>query len=110
MNEFSIEITPEASASQETGEASFWGTIMEQASDQISAKNDGDPDLLAVSAVAEIEKLMGELLSARDYLTAEAERVKRENARLGNLSRTALASVHIISDNLSKWRENDKAA
>jgi hypothetical protein len=53
---------------------------------------------------------MGELLSARDYLNVEAERVKRENARLKHLSKTALASVHIISENLSKWRENGKPA
>jgi hypothetical protein len=71
---------------------------------------DSDAGVLAASAVAEIDKLMSDLVSAREYLSAEAERVRRETARLRSLSKTAVASVQIISDNLSKWRQNGKQA
>ncbi len=92
-------------------DSEFWGQVLDKAGIEEPAKaNDGDADALANSAVAEIDKLMGDLVSARDYLVAEAERIKRETARLRNLSKTAVASVHIISDNLSKWRENGKQA
>jgi hypothetical protein len=88
-----------------------WGTVLDKViSEELAKPNDSDPEVLAVTAVTEIDKLMGELASARDYLKAESERIKRENTRLKTLSKTALASVHIISDNLSKWRGNEKEA
>ena len=60
--------------------------------------------------MAEIDRLINDLASAREYLTAEAERVKRETARLNNISKTAMASAHIISDNFRKWQQNAKQA
>jgi hypothetical protein len=54
--------------------------------------------------------LMGDLRSARDYLKQEAERIQQETAQLRNLSKSALASVHLISGNLSKWRGGDQKA
>ena len=63
-------------------------------------------DALAAGAasVAEIEKLMAELLVARDYLHAEGERVRRLNANYLHLAQTASASVQVIAESLSKWR------
>jgi DNA repair ATPase RecN len=58
------------------------------------------------ASVAEIEKLMAELQAARDYLEAEGERLRREEARYAHLTQTALASVKIISEGMDKWREN----
>lgn len=58
------------------------------------------------ASVAEIEKLMAELQAARDYLQAEGERLRREEARYAHLTQTALASVKIISESMDKWREN----
>jgi predicted PilT family ATPase len=98
-------------ASPETGEDEFWGQVLEKVTtEQLAPGTDSESEALATSAVAEIDKLMSELVSARDYLMAEADRIKRETARLKNLSKTAVASVHIISDNLSKWRENGRQA
>jgi hypothetical protein len=64
-------------------------------------------DYLAAGAasVNEIDKLMEELRAARDYLKTEGERLKREAARYSHLTRTALASVKVISENMDKWRE-----
>ena len=109
MNEPNDELNAQTALSEDTGEKQFWGLVVDRAVAEETGHN-AEPEALAASAVNEIERLMGELVSARDYLNAESERIKQENVRLKNLSRTALASVHIISDNLSKWRENGKAA
>jgi hypothetical protein len=53
---------------------------------------------------------MEDLRSARDYLKEEAERIQRETAQLKTMSKAALASVHLVSGNLSKWRDDQKAA
>jgi len=66
-------------------------------------------DILAVGAtsIADIEKLIEELQTARDYLKVEGERVRWLTARYAHLARTASASVKIIAENLGKWRSPD---
>ena len=63
-------------------------------------------DILAAGAtsIAEIEKLMAELQTARDYLEAEGERVRRLTTRYAHLTQTASASVKVIAESLGKWR------
>jgi hypothetical protein len=62
------------------------------------------------AAVADIEKLMAELLVARDYLQAEGERVRRINANYAHLAHTASASVKIIAESIGKWRTPDQVS
>ena len=66
-------------------------------------------DILAAEAtsVADINKLMEELLFAREYLQSEGERVRQMNARYAQLAQTASASVEIISETLAKWRNSE---
>jgi hypothetical protein len=68
-------------------------------------------DLLAAGAasLAEIEKLIEELLVARNYLKAEGERVQQLTARYAHLTKTASASVRMISESW-QWRAPDMAA
>ena len=63
-------------------------------------------DSLAAGAasIADIERLMAELLVARDYLQAEGERVRRVNVGYAHLAQTASASVKIIAESIGKWR------
>ena len=63
-------------------------------------------DILAAGAtsIAEIEKLMADLQTTRDYLEAEGERVRRLTTRYAHLTQTASASVKIIAESLGKWR------
>ena len=63
-------------------------------------------DSLAAGAasIADIERLIAELLVARDYLQAEGERVRRVNANYAHLAQTASASVKIIAESIGKWR------
>jgi hypothetical protein len=92
----------------ETGEGEFWGQFVDKTTEEFVEENDSGPQALAASAMAEIDRLMDDLASAREYLMAEAERVKRETTRLNNLSKTAMASAHIISDNFRKWQQSAK--
>jgi hypothetical protein len=59
---------------------------------------------VAASSIAEIEKLMGELQEARNFLQSEGERIQRETAHYTNLTQTASASVKIIFDTVHEWR------
>jgi hypothetical protein len=63
-------------------------------------------DILAAGAtsIADIEKLMEELQTARDYLEAEGECVRRLTTCYAHLTQTASASVKIIAESLGKWR------
>ena len=76
-----------------------------------NAAEPGD-DIVAAGAMSieEIEKLMEELRTARDYLRSEGERVRRINARYAHLTRTASASVKIIAESMGKWRTTEMEA
>jgi hypothetical protein len=95
---------------REKGEGQSFGPALNKTASKLFTGTETEPEFLAVSAVAEINKLMTELTSARNYLTAETERIRTETARLKNLSKSALASVDIISENLSKWNAKKEAA
>ena len=86
-------------------------TKPDQASPGGKQSNAPEPsgDIVAAGAisVAEIEKLMEEFGSARDYLKAEGERVRRINARYAHLTSTASASVKIIAESMGKWRTSE---
>jgi hypothetical protein len=64
----------------------------------------GDIIRAGTTSVTEIEKLMGELQAARDYLQIEGERLQREAARYAHLTQSALASVKMVSESMDKWR------
>jgi len=60
---------------------------------------------VGATSIAEIEKLIGELQEAKDFLQSEGERIERETARYTNLAQTASASVKIIFDTVQEWRK-----
>src|SRR6266446_880074 len=60
---------------------------------------------IGATSIAEIEKQIGELQEAKNFLQSEGERVRREAANYTNLTQMALASVKIISDTVARWRE-----
>ena len=60
---------------------------------------------VGASSIAQIEKLIGELHEARNLLESETERIQREIARYIKFTQMASASVRIISDTLSGWRQ-----
>jgi hypothetical protein len=60
---------------------------------------------IEVTSIAEIEKMIGELQAARDFLQCEGKRVQRETEHYTTLTQMASASVKIISDTVAGWRE-----
>ena len=58
-------------------------------------------------SIAEIERLMGELHAAREYLQSEGERIRRDAARYAHLTQSASSSVKMISESMEKWRKTD---
>ena len=60
---------------------------------------------LGTTSIAEIEKMIGGLQEARDFLQAEGERVQREAEHYSTLTQMASASIKIISDTVAKLRE-----
>jgi hypothetical protein len=60
---------------------------------------------IGATSIAEIEKMIGELHEAKDFLQSEGERVQRETEHYTNLTQMASASVKIISDTVAGWRE-----
>ena len=56
------------------------------------------------ASVMEIEKLISELQSLRDFLRNEGERVQREIAGYVQLSDAAMKSTKIIADSVAQWK------
>lgn len=60
---------------------------------------------VAGTSLQEIDNLIGELQSVRDYIASEGERVQREIATYAQLNHAAMTSTRIISDSMSKWKD-----
>jgi hypothetical protein len=60
---------------------------------------------IGATSIAEIEKMIGKLRAAKDFLQSEGERVQREAEHYTTLTEMASASVKIISDTVAGWRE-----
>jgi hypothetical protein len=80
------------------------------AAEMIEPEHFDDPLQAGAMSIADIDKLIGELQMARDYLQSEGERVRQTMARYAHLAETASASVKIIADSLGRWRNADRQA
>ena len=86
------------------------GQELPAAKQSIATEPSDDIVAFGASSIGEIEKLLEELRAARDYLRSEGERVSRVNALYAHLTRTASASVKIISESMGKWRTTEMEA
>ena len=77
--------------------------------------NPGDPpgesvnmlvQRVAGSSLNEIDNVIGELRSVRDFLRNEGDRVQREIAGYATVSQTAMASMKVISESMAQWRNS----
>ena len=64
-----------------------------------------DALIAGATSIADIDKLVGELQTARNYLQSEGERLRQMTARYTHLAQTASASVKMIAESLGKWRK-----
>ena len=60
---------------------------------------------IGATSIGEIEKLIGGMQEAKNFLQSEKERIQRETARYAKLAQTASASIEIIFDTVRGWRE-----
>jgi len=59
---------------------------------------------VAGASMSEIDTVIDELRTMRDYLHTEGERVQREVAGYATLSQTAAASMKSITESVVQWR------
>jgi pantothenate kinase len=57
------------------------------------------------TSVLEIEKLIAELQTLRDYLQNEGQRVQREITEYAQMSQAATKSTKIIAESLAQWKQ-----
>lgn len=64
---------------------------------------------VAGASLNEIDHVIEELRSMREFLRNEGERVQREIAGYATVSQTAAASMKTISDSMAQWRSASAA-
>ena len=65
------------------------------------------------TSVLQIEKLLVELQTLRDYLQNESQRVQREITEYAHMSQAATKSTKVIAESLAQWKhmaESSRAA
>ena len=77
----------------------------EQAGEMFASNVNSLVQRIAGTSVREIDLVLRELESLRDYLHTEGERVQREVAGYAHLSQTAMASTKAIGEGLQEWRK-----
>jgi hypothetical protein len=61
------------------------------------------------TSVLEIEKLIDELQTLRDYLLNEGQRIQREITEYAQMSQTATKSTKLIAESLVQWKQSERA-
>jgi len=61
-------------------------------------------DRVSGASVREIEKLIAELESLREFLQTEGQRVQREISGYAQLSQSAMSSTKIMVESVAKWK------
>jgi hypothetical protein len=60
---------------------------------------------VAGASINEIDNIIDELNTMRDYLRSEGERVQREVAGYAGLNQTAATSIKTIAESMLQWRD-----
>jgi len=59
---------------------------------------------VAGASIGEIDNVIEELRTMREFLRNEGERVQREIAGYASVSQTAAASMKVIAESMAQWR------
>ena len=65
---------------------------------------------VAGASLSEIDHVIEELHSMREFLRSEGDRVQREIAGYATVSQAAAASMKVISDSMAEWRGSSTAS
>ena len=64
---------------------------------------------VAGASIGEIDNVIEELRTMREFLRNEGERVQREIAGYASVSQTAAASMKVIAESMAQWRNSSGA-
>ena len=64
---------------------------------------------VAGASLTEIDKVIEELRTMREFLRTEGDRVQREIAGYATVSQAAAASMKVISESMEQWRNTANA-
>ena len=85
--------------------------IVDVTQDRVDASADTQADNVSMlvqrvagASMSEIDNVIEELRSMREYLRSEGERVQREIAGYATVSQTAAASMKVIAESMAQWR------
>jgi len=87
------------------------GEVCDLSHAKLSTQTETDTEIaplieeVGATSMAEIDRLLAELQAQKIFLQSEGERIERETARYVNLTQMASASVKIIFDTVSGWRQ-----
>jgi hypothetical protein len=79
--------------------------ILAEAPSKLLSETAAEIEKIGATSIGEIEKLIGDMQEAKNFLQSEGERIQRETARYTKLAQTASASIEIIFDTVRGWRE-----
>ena len=79
--------------------------ILAEAPSKLLSETAAEIEKIGATSIGEIEKLIGDMQEAKNFLQSEKERIQRETARYAKLAQTASASIEIIFDTVRGWRE-----
>jgi hypothetical protein len=74
---------------------------------EIPAEHSNDALIAGATAMTDIDNIINELQTARDYLQAEAEQLWRANSRYANLAKAASDSAKSLTDRMGQWRNTE---
>jgi hypothetical protein len=83
-----------------------WRRRQEAESDQPAESVNMLVQRVAGASLSEIDNVIGELRSVRDFLRSEGDRVQREISAYATVSQTAMASMKVISESMAQWRSS----
>jgi prophage DNA circulation protein len=87
------------------------GAVCDVAGAKLSTETETDTEIapliekVGAPSIAEFDRVMAKLQEQKILLQSEAERIQGEAARYVNLTQMVSASVKIILDTVSGWRE-----
>ena len=64
---------------------------------------------VAGTSLMEIDRLIDELQTLRDYLQNEGQRVQRAITEYADMSQAATKSTKLITESLAQWKQSERA-
>ncbi len=78
--------------------------LIDQGSDLMAANVNSLVQRVTSASTQEIDRVILELQTLREFLQREGDRVQNEVAAYARLSQSALASTRVIADGMAQWK------